>query len=243
MPRELIWGELVTVRRGDLPVLAARTRRDLTALPTLDLTANPDALRDSWRDADGRELVRQLQSTHAVLRELEAGTSVLRRRHQLLAEFVEQLEPAVGEAWYVQRLAALRAELDRHPLDDPTATAGGEDGDVLDPPPPPPPPPPPTDRTHASTGDLDSDLDSDLGLDPNPAPDGDDPEELRLQLALQLTWIRDGGHVTVGVIGHDHESGRQHDVGGYHAALDWAASNRAIRKFRVARDQSHGSPE
>lgn len=358
MPREYVWGDTVTVRRGDLPILAARTRA--AAAQVLDETGETGETSDFddyvTSTAAEVELVRQLQATHAALRELEAGTSVLRRRHQLLSAFVDDLVNLDGTTTdYVEftrefrrRAQSLRIALEALPPDDPdVATYGSSAGDVVtdaaelvvfrrfasdvgrtnaadgfpadardvltplvtrlaeellelrrasvaptaetaetrptrtdpatsgpnwrtpDPACPrrdyvhaghrdPLPPDPAT--PNASGGVLDC---PGLGptptpTDPAPVPDrrpflpdaelddavGPDPDDtVTLQLALVLTWVRDGGRVTVGIVGHNHDTGADYDVGGYYLDLDWAAANKAVRKFRVARDQSHGSPE
>jgi hypothetical protein len=104
VPRETIWGDVVTVRVGDLPVAAARTRADLAALDP----APTDPLSDP-------------------------PTNVLRRRHQLLSQLVEATAADVAALPrsphasadavvrdFRERHAQLVAQLDRLPLDRPS---------------------------------------------------------------------------------------------------------------------------
>lgn len=65
----------------------------------------------------------------------------------------------------------------------------------------------------------------------------------RVQLRVALGWERDGGQVVLGVDGYDHERGVPVDLGGLRVSLGWTAANRLLRKIRVARDQSCGTPE
>lgn len=198
MPLEHVYAGVTTVHPGDLPILAARSLPDLAAVPQLDRPASPP-------DHD-----------------------VLRRRHQLLSRFVEDLDRArvtVGgeafEAVFSRRLEALHAELARLPLDDP-----------------------PAEPTDDPTG-----LDLNLREPVTSSPDGPTASELhvsqlrRVQLRVCLGWERDGGQVTLGVDGWDHDRAERVDLGGLHAALDWSAANRLARKVKVARDQSCGVPE
>lgn len=41
MPKELIFGDVYTVKRGDLPIMQARTRDDLVQIPTAAPTTTP----------------------------------------------------------------------------------------------------------------------------------------------------------------------------------------------------------
>ena len=82
MPKEQIWGSVVTVRDGDLPVMAARTRGDLTQL---DLPTS--------RPGDPTE-----------------PTDLLRRRYQLLAAFVDSLDESPSVRRLRDELRALTLE-------------------------------------------------------------------------------------------------------------------------------------
>lgn len=354
MPKELIWGDVITVRRGDLSVLAARTRADLAALTNEAL----DRLVDRVTATPHSDLEASLRDLHERHAALLLDRNVLRRRHQLLSEFVDDLarydadDPDGFQSYWIGELPRLREQLDRLPLDGangtepetplweryrviaefvarlnaarrgltpasadrlleiydreharfadavsrlrepPPAALPFDPDDVLD--------EPLTDATdeprlcdgcgRANAGavhptddgralvcaDCRSRLDEEsedtaadtaedttdevararwaeiarrprrfrrAGEDDPNLPADDPSAEVSLQLALALTWVRDGGAVNVGIIGHDHETGTEHDVGGFYLTLDWAAANKLIKKTRVARDQSHGSPE
>lgn len=77
-----------------------------------------------------------------------------------------------------------------------------------------------------------------INFDPQ---DGSIPQ--RTRLALHIGWDKDGGHVQVGVVGYDPETGLRRDIGGVFMDMDWAETNRAIKGLREARDGSSGKPE
>jgi hypothetical protein len=74
-------------------------------------------------------------------------------------------------------------------------------------------------------------------------PDGEGTGTRRVQLRVVLTWTRDHPTVYLDLDGWDHDAAEAVDLGGPHLELDWPAANRLIRKFKVARDQSCGTPE
>lgn len=255
MPKELILGDRVTVRRGDLPVAAARTRADLRALPAdgrdlqllagltlanervTELVAERDALRahlarspradtgDAEPDLDPRTIV----DLH---NRLVRDHRVLRRRHEVLLNFLAEVSGLLDEAERDRASTVSRASVavrlqrarDRlRPLDLGEAPA--------------------TDESEAPPFDPDDVPDEPLITEDDPNLPADDPNaEVVLRVALSLHWVREGGQVTIGVIGLDGD-GTEVDLGGTFATLDWAAANKLIKKTRVARDQSHGSPE
>ena len=203
MPTEHVYANVITVHPGDLPVLAARSAADLTQL---DRPASPL----------DRELLRTTQ--HVAQR-----VDVLRRRHQLLSQFVESLDAYGDELPTDVRssIVLLRRALDRLPLGDPPTEDRAVDVDDL--------------VEASSVGDA-----PDLAVATSEAHVAD---LRRVQLRVQLGWERDGGQVVLGVDGWDHDRAERVDLGGLHAALDWTAANRLVRKLKVARDQSCGAPE
>jgi hypothetical protein len=337
MPRELIYGRAVTVRRGDL-----------LPEPPPDSPAADDL-------ATGLELVRQLQSAHDALRasdaevtalraelaDQRAAWSVLRRRHQLLSQFADDVQALAGTNHLVtrdalaRRLEELHAALDRLPLDGPAdfelpptpaeldaranaaelaalrqfvawlgryADQSLDNADdesdetgrvihaVLD----------PLARRHAELADVlararDVASSTPALTDPDPAalpcgcyadncgceldygdededededgdatasklaevaaqprrfrrdgesPQLDDADPVRVRPALELTWVRDGANLTARVVFHDEDTNEPVTLREpVPLDLDWTATNRAIKKFRVARDQGHGTPE
>lgn len=234
MPRELVYGRTITVRRGDL-----------TAEPPANFP--PSALDADDLEA-GLELVRQLQSSHDALRDLHSrhadallARDVLRRRHQLLSAFADDLAQHHGDAatpldfatYFAEALTALRPALDRLPLDVTTEP------------------------------DLDPDLDADEPDDADPPSnlrraalerrrfrrDGEElpDDEVRVRLALELTWDELGGRVTVRTVALDEETGDEVRPRTSQTSvlvdLDWPAANLLVGLTRVARDQANGSPE
>lgn len=221
MPSEHVYGNITTVHDGDLAVLRLRTADELSQLDLPPSPAELEVLRPT-------EVVRD-------------RVDVLRRRHQLLSAFADGVAtlrtPATSHEEFrtlvLDELDVLRRELERLPL---TVTTN-EGGDLT-------PTGPGVRRvtaTHAS------------GEPTVEAQDAahvaaDDPEVhlaglRRVQLRVALGWERDGGQVVLGVDGYDHERGVPVDLGGLRVALDWTATNRLLRKTRVARDQSCGVPE
>lgn len=234
MPTEHVYGNYTTVHDGDLAVLRLRTRDELSSLdlpPSRTVPTDPDV--GSFR------------------------VDVLRRRHQLLSQFVESLAAYGAELPNDVHgdVEALRRELERLPL---TVTTN-HGGDLV--------PGGPGVRRHVvrtmATGLRDVPVgavlprasggaDGDTPDDENPTETtGDDATEAdeagaglrRVQLRVALGWERDGQQVVLGVDGYDHERGVPVDLGGLRVALGWTAANRLLKKVRVGRDQSCGTPE
>lgn len=233
MPKEHVYGNVVTVPDGDLPVMRARTRAEL----------EPSAVDE--RVLDGLATVRD-------------RVDVLRRRHDLLREFTSDVDSLLDEATresapnVVDRLRARHGGLiDRLrdlPLgSDAEVNLGGDLAHVRL---------VPGERAVVRAAATDAarpavarsrdrlehdavavEVDREVTTDPAAAG------ETQLQLRVALGWERDGGHVVLGVEGYDHARGRAVDLGGLRLTLDWTGCNRLIAKLRVARDQSHGAPE
>lgn len=212
MSQEHVYADYVTVRAGDLPILAARSLDDL---PQLDRVA-------SQLDLD------VLRTTQHVSQRVD----VLRRRHQLLSSFVDDLArdlptetgrpvPAADVTALELRLVRLRNELAQLPLDVEVNHGGDLARDRLA----------PGERAVTRTASTDVTA-SELHA-----------ADRRVQLRVVVGWERDGQQVTLGVDGWDHDRAERVDLGGLHAALDWTAANLLLRKLRVGRDRSCGVPE
>lgn len=241
MPTEHVYGNYTTVHDGDLAVLRLRTADELSQLPPSHAEL---------------EVLRLTETVHD-------RVDVLRRRHQLLSAFADGVAtlrtPATSHEEFRTRvldeLDVLRRELERLPL---TVTTN-HGGDLV--------PGGPGVRRHVvrtmATGLRDVPVgavlprasggaDGDTPDDENPTETtGDDATEAdeagaglrRVQLRVALGWERDGQHVVLGVDGYDHERGVPVDLGGLRVALGWTAANRLLKKVRVGRDQSCGTPE
>lgn len=150
---------------------------------------------------------------------------VLRRRHQLLSQFTNDLATRVASrqlelpADLTTELRDLLAQLDRLPLDAYRSPfrAPGHAGPHLP-------------LRNPAVTELTSESRDVLG-------------ERRVQLRLVLTWTRDFPTVYLALDGWDHDAGEVVDLGGPTLELDWPALNKLRKKIQVARDQSCGTPE
>jgi hypothetical protein len=295
VPREHVYGDVVTVHDGDLRVLRARSRDDL-----LDLHL------DDAADVVTAELRRRVAS--GLDGQLDLRSRRRRRDENVLRAFAtgvrSALDAATEDDGPVRMLALLR-DLRRRlaVLDDALAQPASSDDDTagdtadedafvparvadpirrdvaelvllrqfvrdvadlgaaedLD----------PVARGHvmrlvgalgAQLLELHREADapaapstSGLPVQPEPTETGDDRDAAtdithtaavrRVQLRLALTWERDARQLVVGVDGWDHDRAEAVDLGGLRVSLDWAATNRAIKLFRVGRDRSNGTPE
>lgn len=234
MPKELIWGDTVTVRRGDLPLLQARCRADVAFL--LDAATDNDVAPTGDRNVDALvachlEVVRERDELRRNAAELE-----------LLRNFVTWLGPHLASpaggptsAGYPTGGAALEGLIRRYArLGDALAAArAAASSDTAE-----PPPLDPDDATAAPTANDVPAVDATDEVD-----EVDEVEEVTLQLFMQLTWERGAEFVNVVTRGYDHATATEVDLGGHFLTLSWASLNKAIKKFRVARDQSWGAPE
>jgi len=225
MPREYVHANYVTVRAGDL-----------SAVPPSQL--DPHVVSS---DVVARDLLGRLRRQLDVHRAFEAAA-----RATLDGLATDADDATHGELRHaVDALRRRVVELDRslaHATSHATAVrTGGEDGDTGD-----------------DTGDDDGGEESDrsLGSGLDVGPDLDHVEAAlaeaghpaaatdaprRLQLRVSLTWESGGGQVVLGVDGVAPD-GTPVNLGGYHAALDWRASNLLVATARTARDGANGTP-
>lgn len=216
MPKEILYGEMVTVRYGDIPVVAARTRDDLTQL--------------GWSPPGTHPNVSRLDR--------ERGYA---ERTRLLDSFVDDVQGTARPGAHHTddtALAVIRRRVDRlrddlnalpaHPIPTPIPT-----------PLPASPPDPTPDDTLTAQHDT---LLRVTGAPTPPDPTAADAD-VAVQTTLTIRWDRDLGQVGLYVAGHDHNTGLPVDGGGWWVNMGWSQVNRTIRKLRVARDQSCGAPE